>query len=371
MKTSRTNKIRVGLIGVGNWARYGHIPALQSLKDEYTITAVSSRKISTARELAQSFDIPHAFQDPQELIGHPEVDLVAVLPPAPEHAALSRMAIRAGKDVYSEWPLTTSTKDSEELLSLAEAASVRHLVGLQRRVGESARYLKDLLASGYIGDLRSVRMHVSMNYFGPVRPPALEWSLPAANFSHVLSIYGGHYFDLMFHVVGAPSTVNGILASQFPKLTLSQTGESFPNENPDAVLAQGRLISGAVYSVQIEGGKQNNSGLQIDFTGTEGDLRVTNERLYGNLTDNQIMGAQGSGKTLEVLPVPEKYKLSAASALDASVQDLVYLYAAHARKSGAGIFTPPGFLEAARLHLFIDAIGRSSDSGQTQSVDWH
>ena len=133
MNASRTNKIRVGLIGVGNWARYGHIPALQSLRDEYTITAVSSRKISTARELSQSFDIPHAFQHPQELIEHPDVDLVAVLPPAPEHAALSRMAIRAGKDVYSEWPLTTSTKDSEELLSLAEAASVRHLVGLQRQ----------------------------------------------------------------------------------------------------------------------------------------------------------------------------------------------------------------------------------------------
>jgi predicted dehydrogenase len=266
--------------------------------------------------------------------------------------------------------LTTSTKASEELLSLAEAASVRHLVGLQRRIGESARYLKDLLASGYIGDLRSVRMHVSMDYFGSVRPPALEWSLPAANFSHVLSIYGGHYFDLMFHVVGAPSTVNGIVASQFPKLTLSQTGESFPNENPDAVLAQGRLISGALYSVQIEGGKHNNSGLQVDFTGTEGDLRMTNERLYGNLTDNQIMGAQGSGKALEVLPVPKKYKLSAASALDASIQDLVYLYAAHAQKSGAGFFTPPGFLEAVRLHRFIDAIGRSSDSGQTQPVDW-
>jgi len=370
MKASHKNKIRVGLIGVGNWARYGHIPALQSLKDSYTITAVSSRKISKAQELAKSFDIPHAFADPQELIEHPEVDLVAVLPPAPEHAALSRKAIRAGKDVYSEWPLTTSTKDSEELLSLAEAASVGHLVGLQRRIGESARYLKDLLASGYIGDLRSVRMQVSMDYFGPVRTPALEWSLPAANFSHVLSIYGGHYFDLLFHLVGAPSTVSGIAASQFPRLALSETGESFPNENPDAVLAQGRLIDGGLYSVQIEGGKQNNSGLQIDFTGTDGDLRVTNGRLYGNPTDNQILGAQGSGKALEVLPVPEEYKLPVVSGLDASVQDLVYLYAAHAKRNEVGGHSAPGFFEAVRLHRFIDAIGRSSDSGQTQSVDW-
>ncbi len=370
MNTTRAEKIRVGLIGVGNWARYGHIPALQSLKDAYAITAVSSRRISAARELAQSFDIPHAVEDPQELIEHPEVDLVAVLPPAPEHAALSRKAIRAGKDVYSEWPLTTSTEDSEELLSLAEAASVRHLVGLQRRVGESGRYLRNLLASGYIGELRSVRMHVSMDYFGPVRPPALEWTLPAENFSHVLSIYGGHYLDLMFHLVGAPSTVSGIVATQFPKLTLGRTGQSFPNENPDGVLAQGRLLSGALYSVQVEGGKQNGSGLQIDFTGSNGDLRMTNDRLYGNVTDNQIMGAQGNRKGLAVLSIPEKYKLAAASGLDASVQDLVYLYAAHAKKTEAGVFTSPSFFEAVRLHRFIDAIEQSSDSGNTQSVDW-
>jgi len=44
-------KIRVGLIGVGNWARYGHIPALQSLSDQYTITAVCSRTL--AKEAAE------------------------------------------------------------------------------------------------------------------------------------------------------------------------------------------------------------------------------------------------------------------------------------------------------------------------------
>lgn len=131
MTASRSGKIRVGLIGVGGWARYGHIPALKSLNEHYTITAVSSRRLSTARELAQTFDIPFSFENSKELIEHPEVDLVAVLPPAPEHGALSRMAIAAGKDVYSEWPLTTSTRESEELLSLAEAASVKHLVGLQ------------------------------------------------------------------------------------------------------------------------------------------------------------------------------------------------------------------------------------------------
>jgi len=71
-----------------------------------------------------------------------------VLAPAPEHARLAKPAIAAGKDVYSEWPL--STKPPEELLALDEAKGVKHIVGLQRRFGPSARYARDLVAQGYI-----------------------------------------------------------------------------------------------------------------------------------------------------------------------------------------------------------------------------
>jgi predicted dehydrogenase len=66
------------------------------------------------------------------------VDLVAVVAPVPEHARLVKAAIAAGKDVDCKWPLATSTTDSAELLSLAEAKGVRHIVDLQRRMGSSA-----------------------------------------------------------------------------------------------------------------------------------------------------------------------------------------------------------------------------------------
>lgn len=79
------DKIRVGLVGVGNWGRYGHIPALRLLP-EYEIVAVSSRRQETAAALASEFGIRHALADFHLLSEHPEVDLVVVLPPAPEHA---------------------------------------------------------------------------------------------------------------------------------------------------------------------------------------------------------------------------------------------------------------------------------------------
>src|ERR1700743_3094248 len=103
---SGAKKIRAGLVGIGNWGRYGHMPALQLLPD-FAITAVSSRRKEVAEQLARDFGVRHAFRNAKEMMGHPGVDLFFVLPPAPHHAELVRGAIAAGKHVYCEWPLTT------------------------------------------------------------------------------------------------------------------------------------------------------------------------------------------------------------------------------------------------------------------------
>jgi predicted dehydrogenase len=108
-------------------------------------------------------------------------------------------------------------------------------------------------------------MHVNMEYFGQQRPPSLDWTIPAANFSHVLSIYGGHFLDMLFHVAGQPKTVSAVVATQFPTLTLTASGQSFPNETPDGVVAIGRLEHDALFSIQIEGGKRNNAGFRIEL----------------------------------------------------------------------------------------------------------
>jgi predicted dehydrogenase len=65
----------------------------------YEIVAVASRREEYGKQLANEFGIPHVFREPAELIGHPNVNLVVVLPPAPQHAALVRAATAAGKDV--------------------------------------------------------------------------------------------------------------------------------------------------------------------------------------------------------------------------------------------------------------------------------
>ena len=74
------------------------------------------------------------------------------------------------------------------------------------------------------------------------------------------------------------------------------------------VVVIGTFANGAVFSIQIEGGKRNNSGLQVDITGVEGDLKISNELSFQNPDDNKVEGSQGDGETLRVLPIPVRTK---------------------------------------------------------------
>lgn len=355
-------KIRVGIIGLGGWAKYGHIPALQSLKEEFEIIAVASRKKEIAEAYTKEFNIPLAFDDAQAMANHPDIDLVAVLAPAPEHFRLVKMVIEAGKDVYSEWPLTTNTADSEELLALAKEKGVKHIVGLQRRLGPSARYMRDLVKQGYVGKIRAVRMTVSADAFMPLMSEKHSWAFPASNFSHVLSIYGGHFMDMLFQATGFPKKLTAVIENHFPFFTTIETGEKIPTTNPNEAMIIGTLQDGGLFSIQIEGGQKHCTGLHIDITGTNGVLKVTNILSFGNKEDNLIEGVNGEGKSLSVLPIPDVYQLNVGNHLDASVKDVLYLYAAYASDKRNGTSEASNFEDALKQHYLIDQIMESSKS---------
>ncbi|MGF6571841.1 putative dehydrogenase [Paraburkholderia sp. GAS333] len=356
--------IRVGIVGVGNWARHGHVRVL-SLLPQYELTAVFSQRREAADEVAQRYGFKYVADSLDDLVNHPEVDLVIVLTTAPQHAEGVRAAIAAGKDVYCEWPLTPSVDTSRELVELARQKNVRHVVGLQRRLAPHNRYVRDLLAQGYVGRLRSVRIHVSMNYFQALRSNALRWTVPPENFSSVIAIYAGHFLDMLFEATGWPLSISALSVNQFDQVTIRETGEVLPTTTPDQLVLAGRLADGAVVSVHIEGGKRNGSGVQIDITGTEGDLRITNRSAFGNLGDDYVVeGAHGDNLPLVPLPVPASYDRLPESDLPSAVLELAQLYAAFADDVRTGSHTAPTFEHAVRLHELLDAAVESSESGR-------
>lgn len=367
-RRSGTGPIRVGIIGAGNWARHGHLPVLGQ-SDAYEVVAVQSRRRHVAEQVAKEFEIRHVASTAQELAEHPQVDLVLVTTTAPQHEEGIRAAVAADKDVYSEWPLTTSAEKAEELAALVKTSGVKHVVGLQRRLAPHNRYLQQLLAQGYVGTVRSVRMHVSVDYFHRTLPQSLYWTVPPENFSSVIAIYAGHFLDMLFHAIGRPSQATGLMVNQFDTVTIEETGERLRTSNPDQLVLAGTIGDHAVISVHLEGGKRNGSGVQIDITGDAGDLRITNDSAFGGVGDDYVVtGAQGGAGRLQSLEVPPGLHPIFAKGLPSSVAELAGLYAAFAQDLAEGTETAPTFDDAVWMHRFLQDVEYSSRSGQRVTV---
>src|SRR3954470_19883278 len=105
MTNGGAEKIRVGIIGANpdrGWAAQAHIPALTSLSDDFEITALSTTRRESADAAGALFGVPVTFDNHQELVNSPAVDVVAVTVRVPYHLELASAALAAGKSVYCE-----------------------------------------------------------------------------------------------------------------------------------------------------------------------------------------------------------------------------------------------------------------------------
>src|SRR5688572_15417842 len=149
------NKIRLGFIGANvksTWASQSHYPALAASPD-VEMTAVCTTRAETAEAARKAFGAKLAFTDYRTMVASKEIDAVAVVVRVPSHYEPTRAAIEAGKHVYTEWPLGRTTAEAEELAALAKAKGVQTTVGLQSRVSPALLYMKELIETGYVGEV--------------------------------------------------------------------------------------------------------------------------------------------------------------------------------------------------------------------------
>lgn len=361
-------KIRVGIVGVGNWALKAQLPVLTALPD-YEIVAVYSQRPAAALKAAADFNIPHGFNTVEELVNHPEVDLVLILTTAPQHEVGLRAAISAGKDVYCEWPLTPDPALSAELLKLAQDANIKTIIGLQRGFAPALQYARDLIKDGYVGTVRSVDMRVSVPRFGATRPNAMRWSIPENTFLSVISIFGGHFLNPLFSIVGPPAELSAVAVNQYPVVTVEETGEQIPTTAKDQLVLSGTLRSGAVLSVHIEGGKRFHSGVLIDITGDGGDLRITNTSAFGGVNEGyQVSGGQACDEAAQALPLPESYVQFPEDGLATGIAEVGDLFIAYAADLANGSTTAPTFADAVWLQNLFTQFIESQETGRRVTV---
>jgi predicted dehydrogenase len=121
------------------------------------VVAIASRDLGRARAAASELGIPRAFGSYEDLLADPDVD--AVYNPLPNHlhAEWTIAAARAGKHVLCEKPLATTSADAERMIQACEAEGVLLMEAFMYRLHPTWEAVTSLVASGRIGELKTVQ----------------------------------------------------------------------------------------------------------------------------------------------------------------------------------------------------------------------
>ena len=362
------NKIRLGFIGANvrsTWASQSHFPALRASPD-VELTAVCTTKPETAEEARKAFGAQLAFSDFRALCASPAIDAVAVCVRVPSHYETTRAAIEAGKHVYTEWPLGKNTAEAEELTALARAKGVQTAVGLQSRVSPALLYMKELIETGYVGEVLSC--HADCMRDGALaRPAARTWQRDVTLGANPLTIANGHVIDALRFVVGNFARVSCMVTTQARQWLQTDTKKMVDVTSPDNILVSGQLASGAVASVHVAAVPWAGGGFRMVIYGREGTLVATGDVSSQRGEMLRVQGAQRSHE-LKDLPVPERFIWMPPEFPRGDPFNVGQMYKLFAEAIRTGKSRLPTFDTAVELHRFLDTIRQSSDQGRELPV---
>ncbi len=370
MSKGGAKRIRIGIIGANpdrGWAAQAHIPALRSLGDDFEITALSTTRRESADAASKLFGVPVAFDNHQDLVSNPAVDVVAVTVKVPYHLELATAALKAGKAVYCEWPLGNGLKEAETLAALAKKQGVLAVAGLQARSAPSVAYVRDLIEQGYVGEVLSTTLIGSGMGWGSTVEPFNVYLNDRKNGATMLSIAVGHTADALCHCLGEVRELSATMAMRRQAFTIAETGESkpMPMAADDQVAVSGLLEGGAAFSIHYRGGVSRGTNLLWEINGSEGDLQLTATGGQAQIWEMDVRGGRGAQSSLEILPVPEQYWWAPPQGPGTNVAQA---YARFARDYREGTHFCPTFEDGVRRHRMLSAIERAAATGQRQTL---
>lgn len=316
-------KIRVGFIGVGNRGsqllqtfmdqRDCEVAALCDVYEPYLFrdrSKVDPRYIKTRGELIPQMGETFAnkvekYSDYRKLLDNKSIDAVCIATPDHWHALQTIHAIKAGKDVYVEKPMSKTISEGRAMVNAAKNSKQIVTVGLNRRGAPTFRRLAKEIPAGKIGKVTfASACHVGNMYpngIGKLKPedPPKDfnwdfWLGPRAfrpyqyniapymfrwwdDYSNQISNQGVHYLDLMRWLMNEEAPV-----------AISATGGKYAVDDdrtiPDTMQITYEFASGSIISVNV---LETSSGSFVPYGFAE--LRGTKGTLYTAENDYKIV----------------------------------------------------------------------------------
>ncbi|MEN6535232.1 MAG: Gfo/Idh/MocA family oxidoreductase [Bryobacteraceae bacterium] len=293
--TGANDRIQIGMIGVGARA-HEILPALMVHKDAEIVAVADAYKGRIERAIQRTGGRAKAYKQYTDILADKSIDAVFIATPDHWHKQMVLDAIKAGKDVYCEKPLTYRTADGVEVIRAAKEAGRIVQVGSQGMSSEVQRKAKQIIREGKLGQITMIRAAYNRNtasgaWIYPIPPDAspqtVDWDMflgPAPRRQFSLERFfrwrcywdysGGIATDLFVHLC---TTIHFLMDAKVPSraIALAQLYRwKESREVPDTI--NGALEYPEGFSVNLSGTFNNQSaaGENFQILGTEGSLAI-------------------------------------------------------------------------------------------------
>jgi predicted dehydrogenase/threonine dehydrogenase-like Zn-dependent dehydrogenase len=161
VEATKSGKIRVALAGASSFAQGMHLPNMVKLRDRFTLQAVMSRTGANARAVATQYEAAYCTTEYDDILKDDKVDLVMVTTRHDLHGPMVLQALRAGKHVFVEKPLSLKEQEIEEI----ERFYADHpngpllMVGFNRRFSPAMQTIRSILANRTTPIVANYRMN--------------------------------------------------------------------------------------------------------------------------------------------------------------------------------------------------------------------
>ena len=176
---SPNEKLNLGMIGAAHQAAYD----LDNVSSE-NIVALCDVDDGLLAAATQKHPAAKTYNDFRRLLDRKDLDAVVVATPDHTHAVATVAALRSGRHVYCEKPLTRTISECRTVMEAARAAKRATQIGTQIHAGANYRRVVELVRSGAIGTVDDVHVWVNVTYGGrdrptdtPPVPPQLHYDL--------------------------------------------------------------------------------------------------------------------------------------------------------------------------------------------------
>jgi scyllo-inositol 2-dehydrogenase (NADP+) len=234
---AKARPIKLGLVGLGRAGWLMHCPELDAHKSRFRIVAACDTAKKKRDKVSERYGCK-TYANIKDLVADPDVELVDIATRSIDHYKHGALALKAGKDVLVEKPMTVSWSEARRLQRLAERASGNLYVRHNRRFDNDFLHVREIIDSGILGDVYEIRL-VRADY-----ARRDDWQTLIAPGGGQLLNWGPHIVDHAMRLLGAP------VAHQWTDLKrIAAVGDA--EDHLKIVLAG---TNGRVVEIEISGG---------------------------------------------------------------------------------------------------------------------